>query len=294
VADGPLEGGYDQEAGSHSEHPVTPKVGVSYQYDENSLFYLSAAKGYRAGGAQNPQSPVACAADLASLGISSTPSSYDSDYTWSYEAGTKSALFGGHVIVNADVFLIKWHKIQQEIYLPTCGGLFIANEGTATARGGELEARVKPFDHLTLSLALGHTDAKFTQTVLEGQGAVLVADGEHLGGPPLTVTLSGEYDVPMASHDLYARFDYTHTNAAPADDPRTFGYDPQLTPDPHTDYLTLRTGIRIAKLNISLFGSNVTDQHPNLSRYHLFYGSPLLTDVTFRPRTLGITAEYRF
>ena len=49
--------------GSQSETPITPKYGVSYQADDNNLFYVSAAKGFRPGGAQRTP-PAACAGDL--------------------------------------------------------------------------------------------------------------------------------------------------------------------------------------------------------------------------------------
>ena len=294
VAGGPLEGGNVHQSGSHSEKPVTPKVGASYQLDSNDMLYVSAAKGYRSGGAQNPQSPVVCAADFESLGITSTPSFYNSDYTYSYELGTKSNLFGGRLVINADVFEIQWKKIQQEVYLPSCGGSYIANEGTAVSRGVELEAQARPVDPLTLGLAVGYTDAKFTQTVLGGSGSILVANGDALGGPPVTVTPSIEVTFPFASMNGYVRSDYTYTAGERASDRSTFSYDPGLLPDPPTHYLQLRAGVRTGGLNLSIFANNVTDSHPNLSRYHLFSYSPLYTDVTFRGRTLGVTAVYKF
>lgn len=294
VAGGPLEGGNVDQAGSHTERPLTPKFGVTYEANEHSLVYLSIAKGYRAGGAQNPQSPVVCAKDFASLGISSTPASYNSDNVWSYELGTKDTAFGGRFIVNADIFQIQWQKIQQEVYLPTCGGLYIANEGTASARGVEIETQFKPIRWLTLGLSAGYTDAKFTQTVLGGSNSILVASGEPIGNSPFNGTGSFQLDFPTGSLAAYFRGDYTYTARAPQQDSATFGYDPGLLPDPATHYLSLRTGVRIAGVNLSLFVNNVTNSEPNLSRYHLFSYSPLYTDVSFRPRTAGLTAVYRF
>jgi outer membrane receptor protein involved in Fe transport len=208
--------------------------------------------------------------------------------------GTKSNLFGGRLVINADVFEIQWKKIQQEVYLPSCGGSYIANEGTAVSRGVELEAQARPVDPLTLGLAVGYTDAKFTQTVLGGSGSILVANGDALGGPPVTVTPSIEVTFPFASMNGYVRSDYTYTAGERASDPSTFSYDPGLLPDPPTHYLQLRAGVRTGGLNLSIFANNVTDSHPNLSRYHLFSYSPLYTDVTFRGRTLGVTAVYKF
>ena len=57
-----------------SEHPVTPKIALSYQADNENLFYVSAAKGYRMGGGNSP---------LPDLCPSSAPPTYSSDSLWS-------------------------------------------------------------------------------------------------------------------------------------------------------------------------------------------------------------------
>jgi iron complex outermembrane recepter protein len=138
------------------------------------------------------------------------------------------------------------------------------------ARGAELEAEIKPIDHVTLGLAAGYTNAKFTQTVMGGQGAILVANGDGLGGPPLTYTLSSQLDFPWAMRNVYARAEYS------------------------CRYVTVRVGMRSGGLNVSLFADNVTRAEPNSSRYHLFSLSLLYTDVSFRPLTMGVTAVYKF
>ena len=70
-----------------SDDPVTPKFGVSYQMDDDNLFYANASKGYRIGGAATPVG-ARCAADAAALGFDpSAIRSIKPDTVWSYEAG---------------------------------------------------------------------------------------------------------------------------------------------------------------------------------------------------------------
>ena len=89
---GPFEGG-TVTAGNNSftEYPVTPKFGLSYQPNSGSLFYATAAKGYRVGGFNTPGiglDPL-CGTSVAALGLTPTglPSKYNSDSLWSYEIG---------------------------------------------------------------------------------------------------------------------------------------------------------------------------------------------------------------
>ncbi len=51
-ADGPLNFGASGGSGNENEHPLTPRLGLSFQADAGNLFYISAARGYRMGGAQ--------------------------------------------------------------------------------------------------------------------------------------------------------------------------------------------------------------------------------------------------
>ena len=50
-------------SGSSTDHPVTPKINLSYSTD-GGLLYATVAKGYRIGGA-NAVLPNICAAQLA-------------------------------------------------------------------------------------------------------------------------------------------------------------------------------------------------------------------------------------
>src|SRR5690606_569788 len=84
-------GGISTAAGKLTEKPFTPRVALSWQQSDDTLFYGSWARGYRAGGV-NKAVPDVCEADLARLGISGG-NTYDADTTDTYELGVKSALF---------------------------------------------------------------------------------------------------------------------------------------------------------------------------------------------------------
>jgi iron complex outermembrane recepter protein len=86
------------------EQPITPKVGASYQLTPGDLLYVTYAEGQRPGGINPPAPPVQCAADFATLGVTSTPSTYQHDTVKSTEVGGKFRLFNGQAQINASAF----------------------------------------------------------------------------------------------------------------------------------------------------------------------------------------------
>jgi iron complex outermembrane recepter protein len=76
--------------------------------------------------------------------------------------------------------------------------------------------------------------------------------------------------------------------------PANGGYDPGAQPLPATNYLTLRSGVRWDRYDVSFFIDNLTNSHPELTRYSEVIGNPVHRDLTFRPLTGGVTATYRY
>src|SRR6185295_16049608 len=134
---------YSTAALDTSENSVTPKVGVSYQMDENNMFYATVAKGFRPPGASQ-RVPITCDIDVADFGYVDAngkprqPLEYKSDSVWSYELGAKNRLAGGRVAIDASIYQIKWKDIQTSLFLPTCFESFVANTGEAKSEGVDL------------------------------------------------------------------------------------------------------------------------------------------------------------
>ncbi|HXN10546.1 MAG TPA: TonB-dependent receptor, partial [Steroidobacteraceae bacterium] len=120
VEDGPVNDGLSSSGGNASGNPVTPKLGLSFQQDEDTLYYGSIAKGYRPGGG-NSHVPPSCGNDEAAIGLSDVPLSYGPDTTWSYELGNKRRFADGRVSVDASVYYIDWRAIQWYYFFPDCG-----------------------------------------------------------------------------------------------------------------------------------------------------------------------------
>ena len=312
-----------QSQTSGSQTPVTPKFVLSWQPDRDNLYYASLAKGYRVGGTNAPISTL-CAGGLENFGLSSgqAPDTYSSDSLWSYEVGAKNLFFDHRLEINSSLFVIDWSNIQQSVYVPSCGYSFIANLGKARSRGGDVDVRFRPVDTLTFGLTLAYTDARYTKSACAGTlgftgaglgcngptasstgVAPIESQGDRLLGAPWTVAASAERTFgEWRGHQPYVRADYQFTAAQtgllPYQDNRNASSDPTLPGLPQTTNLQLRAGFRWSGFDLSLFAQNVLDQNPTLLKFRDIAAPPPGQDLYFargeRPRTIGMTATYRF
>jgi outer membrane receptor protein involved in Fe transport len=328
---GPFLGTTIAAQSSATEKPVTPKAVLSWQPDHDDMVYVSASKGFRPGG-PNVSVGAICGTSLDSLGLTQAPGQYASDSLWSYELGSKDTFFDNTLQIDASVFYIDWNNIQQNVYLPSCGEQFTANLGKAKSVGGDIEVLYKPIQALTFDLTAAYTDARLTKTSCAGSMAYdnasssciapgaspsrpIATDGDALLGAPWAFTASSEYHFPeWQGRTPYFRVDVQHSTAQKSllagQDPNNGLFDNTLPGLPSVNNLSLRAGLRFNGFDISAYANNVTNAHPLMFEARdiaptagppgtgasqlgpttddLYYGRGV------RPRTIGVTATYRY
>jgi len=289
-------------SGSEIEHPVTPKVGLTYQLDADNLVYFTAAKGFRIGGA-NPKVGQFCYGDSSSalgmIGLTDVPPTYGSDNVWSYEIGSKNAFAANRVLLNASAYYIQWRNIQQNVPLTACGFQYTGNLGKAESAGFDLQSVLKVNEVLSLGGTFSYTDAKFTQTVQLAPGVQsIVRDGDHLPASPWTLAAFTQATVPVFGRTGYVRADYQYsarqTDTVQASDPLNGGFPAGFEGIPAQSFTSLRAGLTWSGWDVSLFAQNLFDSEPRLNAQTVFAPLSLYTVVSYRPRTLGLTATYRY
>jgi outer membrane receptor protein involved in Fe transport len=314
--------------GSATEKPVTPKAVLSWQPDRDNLVYVSASKGFRPGG-PNVGVGLICGGDLAKLGLPivggqrQVPGQFGSDSLWSYEIGSKNTFLDHTLQVNASIYYIDWKNIQQNVYLPSCGEQFTANLGQARSEGGDVEVLYKPVDALTFDVRAAYTDAKLTKTscagtlAFNGSGcagtdpatglpisgiAPIASNGNALLGAPWSFTASSEYHLPeWLGRVPYVRLDFQHSTAQKSllsgQDQNNALYDQTIPGLPVVNNLSARAGFRWSGFDLSMYANNLTNAHPLM-----FESRDIAYDATdrlyfgrgVRPRTIGVTATYRY
>ena len=288
------------KGGKTHESPFTPKFSASYQITPQHMVYATASKGYRIGGANAPLSP-GCMERIAELNLPEPPFQIKSDTVWSYEFGAKGRAFDGKVRYEASAYQIDWKDIQQRNYLQACGLAYNDNNGKARVRGFDLQTSAKLASFFTLDLAIGYTDAKYTTTTYRSPvppTSIGVVKGDALDGVvPWTVVVGGTADFEVAGRNAYARFNYEYSSRqrdTPVQNPLTDQYDPRLPVIPATSLVRVRAGMTFDGVDVSVFCDNLLDAHPRLTRSHSDKDTDLFTQTTFRPRTVGMTATYRY
>jgi iron complex outermembrane receptor protein len=300
---GPFNGGNFSFAGGASSNAVTPKVGFTWQPNASSLYYVSAGKGYRAGGVNDQTTSLIPTCHVAA------PVDIKPDSLWSYELGAKNFFFDRRVAVDASAYYVVWNDIQNFTDIPQCGIGATLNLGDVLSKGFDVSMEALLTQSLKADLDVAYTDAYFKNTVVVPTGGIgqIVTAGDRVAGasdtsgppvPPWSISLSGEYDFHPLGKDLYLSLQdlYDSRNNGPffTHDPANAElYDPSLPTEPSTNMLNLRLGWRMQNgWDLKLFANNALNAHPQLAVNHALPSDPRLSASTFRPLTIGISGTY--
>ena len=192
----------------NSQSGFDPKVGLSYQATDAALFYASASKGFRAGGAQ----PLLTFCESANLDANAI-THVKSDTLWSYEAGTKVQLTNPGVLISAAGFHIDWKNPQFQVSLP-CGAYLSINANAATIDGGEVELSGRLTHELEVRAGVGYESTNITDPgpVLGAGGLGLKPGTRIFGTPAWSATVGASYTRTLfGDFDGFVSADYSYT-----------------------------------------------------------------------------------
>ncbi|MFV0643952.1 MAG: TonB-dependent receptor [Sphingomonadaceae bacterium] len=121
----------------------TGKMAANYHID-NTLIYLSASKGYKAGGTN----------------LSSGSANFGPENNYVYELGVKTEILDRHVRLNGDIFYSDYRDIQ---FTSLSAGLPLdQNAGKARSWGAELEVQAS-FSGFDFNMGVGYLNAEFAR-----------------------------------------------------------------------------------------------------------------------------------
>ncbi|BAV64267.1 TonB-dependent receptor [Sphingobium cloacae] len=288
------------DTGDVTVRNLTPKLGLSFQADRDTMLYASASKGIRGPGISPPVG-ARCEPEAQAIGFDPYATlRLKPDSIWSYEVGAKSRLFGGKVVIDASAYRIDWKNVQTMFNLPLCTVYAALNLGDAKIDGFDLSVTVQPIRQLTLGGSVAYTHARYTTAIPGLDGTTVRKAGEPFPRvAPWTIQLNGEFTQPVGDSEAYARADFSYSSRITKPlDLDSILVDPELPRPPATSQLDLRFGARIdaggnSNVDLSFFINNVTNSLPLVSLYHELPGSTWYRSGTFRPRTFGVTLSVR-
>ena len=167
-----------------------PKFALNYRFTDDISSYLSVSRGFKSGG----------------FNIKSAPGEpFDSEYTWSYEAGLKSSWFDKRLQVNLAGFVIKWDDMQVE--LPDYPDYKVVNAAAATSTGFEFEMKARPIQGLEVIAGTGLTHAVFDSFKRNGNN---LKDNRVPNVPGFTANIGATY---RFDNGLFLGADYMRTGS---------------------------------------------------------------------------------
>ena len=127
----------------------TPKFTLQYLTNKDNLYYISITRGYKPGG-------------FNTIFKTDAERTYDPEYSWNYEVGTRLKFLNGRLTAEADLFYIDWRHMQTTYTVPGVGNV-IANAGHTDSKGFELSLAYHPIKSLQLNLNYGYTHARYLE-----------------------------------------------------------------------------------------------------------------------------------
>ena len=134
---------------SASFRQFTPKFTLQYLTNKDNLYYISITRGYKPGG-------------FNTIFKTDAERTYDPEYSWNYEVGTRLKFLNGRLTAEADLFYIDWRHMQTTYTVPGVGNV-IANAGHTDSKGFELSLAYHPIKSLQLNLNYGYTYARYLE-----------------------------------------------------------------------------------------------------------------------------------
>lgn len=294
---------------SVQEDGFNPKVALSYEYDEDTLLYASAARGFRLGSLNEPVPTqdlfipgFSCAAadpnnlndgvtTLEDLGFSANAKldPVDSDTVDTYEIGSKMTMADGRARVNVAAYYTEWEDIPTAITM-TCGYSVIVNASKVISQGLEIESSYQATEALTLGLNLAYTNSELDE------------DSEFLGASagartPFTPlwNVSGSFDYSGVTGLFGAEEWYVSGNISYISDQNSafaeLGSERKIQL-PSTTTANLFIGLVAESWEASIYVKNLTDEEV-LSGVDYDRRQPVHF-TRARPRTIGASLKYRF
>lgn len=245
-----------------SFNSISPKIGVQYNINPNSMTYLTVAEGYRSGGF-NPYAP-------------SDKQAYDDENLISYELGYKGIFLDNRLKFNTNIYYMDIKDMQVE-ESPMMGTIYMVNAASATSKGFEMEVEGMITNELTLFASTGINQTTFDK--------FKDSTGDYSGNynplaPKYNFNLGTQY---RANNGLYTRvdlngygktyFDKTNTNSQKA-----------------YNLVNTKIGYETNTYDIYLYANNLFDKNYDAIGAYFNGTATILREE----REFGIKLAYRF
>ena len=270
---------------STSETLLGGKLGLSYQADENNLYYTTLSKGYKPGGVN------------ASNAIPVNARKFETESLWNLDLGTNNSYLDNTLISRINFFYGKRRdqQVKSSFVTNPNGGGAVFNEYFANAAKGSyygLESKLDYYvnDNLHLFTSVGLLKSKFDDYTDPNPAALNVTNRAPAQSPKYQYNIGGDialndaitFKANIEGRDAYY-FSNRHNEKAEA-------------------YKLLHSSLEYTNDNwtASLWARNITDEDYQTRGFGTFGNNPAngyateLYTQQGTPRTFGLTVSYDY
>ena len=265
---------------------VSPKIGLTWQLNDDSILYGSYSEGFHSGGF---------------FGVNQNlrdfeRDQYDPEFAESWEIGYKSMHMDNRLRLNLTAFYNDFTDKQESFVALDPDTKTVAskfdNAGSVIYQGFEMEAEYLVNENLKVFFNYGYLDAEYDEfetDINATDGVALVEDATHLtprNAPEFTLGFGGTFSYPIGNGDLeiYAKF-------ARVGDIETSLTNAPLGSIDERDDVSASIGYYTEQWSIVAFGRNLADDE-----FEFF--TPIATLFAVgsinRGRTYGVELAFEF
>jgi len=264
----------------------TPKVALSYQSNENMLYYVSYSQGYRSGGFNGRWGNQFSAVRP-----------YRPETVTNIELGLKSQLLDNRLRFNMAIFDMDYEDKQLDVDIPdTLAAIGRAtvtdNVAEATFRGLEIELYAIINQNFSVDLNMGYLDASYDEFFADFTGSGTEADFtylEPLRAPELTWTLGLTYEWQAGPGIAYVR-----ASAHFIGEHHTSQLNSQTVFNNDQTLVDLSMNYELDNTTFAFFAKNITEEDGFTVGYDVFAGAAWTYGMARKPRVWGFNITQSF
>ena len=264
----------------------TPKVALSYQSNENMLYYISYSQGYRSGGFNGRWGNQFSAVRP-----------YRPETVTNIELGLKSQLLDNRLRFNMAIFDMDYEDKQLDVDIPdTLAAIGRAtvtdNVAEATFRGVELELYAIINQNFSIDLNMGYLDASYDEFFADFTGSGTESDFtylEPLRAPELTWTLGLTYEWQAGAGIAYVR-----ASAHFIGEHHTSQLNSQTVFNNDQTLVDLSMNYELDNTTFAFFAKNITEEDGFTVGYDVFAGAAWTYGMARKPRVWGFNITQSF
>lgn len=251
---------------------VTPKASLQYSIARQQMVYITVARGYKAGGFNTSFD-------------TEKERSFNPEYSWNYEAGTKLTFLNRKLTAEVSLFFIDWRNQQITQTIASGKGTLLKNAGHSQSKGVEVSIQANPFNGFNMQVNYGYTHATFKEYKRTSK---LDYSGNYLPlVPSQTLSLSADYTIHTNCpwlEKIILSAQYTGTG-------RLYWNENNNVSQPYYGVLNARAAFSKGPVTVGLWGKNMTN---TTYTAYLFESMGNSFAQTGKPATFGVNLMLNF